>query len=272
MMKTAIVGCGYVGTAVAKAWQAQGCDVLVTTTREERVDELRAIANNVEVLVGTDRAALQNALQDRQVVLLCVASKRGGSYADTHLNTAKTIAAVLPHTAVEQLIYTSSCSVYGQHFGAWVTELMPPMPVTDNGKVIEQAEQTLLSATTPHRKICILRLGGIYGPGRTLAKIYSRVGGTTRPGKGEEGTNWVHLTDIVAAIDWARKCQLSGLFNVVQDEIPTVRELIEQVCDRNGFTPVKWDETQKSDRKNVRVSNAKLRETGYQFLHPTFWP
>ncbi|MEL6602571.1 MAG: SDR family oxidoreductase [Cyanobacteria bacterium J06614_10] len=272
MMKIAIVGCGYVGTAVAKAWQSQEHDVLVTTTREERVSELSAIANRVAVLAGTDKSALENALQDRQVVLLCVASKRGSSYADTYLNTAKTIADVLPRTAVEQLIYTSSCSVYGQHFGAWVSELMPPMPITANGKIIEQTEQTLLSATTPHRKICILRLGGIYGPGRTLAKIYSRVGGTTRPGKGEERTNWVHLSDIVAAIDWARERQLSGLFNVVQDEVPTVRELIDQVCDRSGIAPVQWDESQKSDRKNVRVSNAKFKGTGYQFVHPTFWP
>ncbi len=269
-MKVAIIGCGYVGSAVAKRWKAQGLNVLVTTTRQERVEGLSAIAHQVKVLTGTEGDRLKAALSDRQIVLLCIASKRGASYEQTYLDTAKTIAKVLPHTPVEQLIYTSSCSVYGQHNGSWVTELMPPMPITDNGKIIEQTEETLLSAAAPQRKICILRLGGIYGPGRTLEKIYSRAAGTTRPGKGEEATNWVHLSDIVGGIDWAKEKQLAGLYNLVQDEVPTVRELIRRVCDRHNLAPVTWNESQPSDRKNVRVSNAKIKSTGYQFIHPHF--
>ncbi len=148
---------------------------------------------------------------------------------------------------------------------------MPPAPATENGKIVEATEQTLLSATTPQRKVCILRLGGIYGPGRTLEKIYSRAAGTTRPGKGNEGTNWVHLDDIVGGIDWARQQRLSGLYNLVQDEVPTIRELIDGVCDRHQLASVTWDETQPSTRKNVRVSNAKIKSTGYQFKHPNFW-
>jgi len=244
----------------------------VTTTREERVAELKPLSNQVVVLSGTDRDRLQAALADRQVVLLCVASKRGASYADTYLRSAQTLAAVLPHTAVEQLIYTSSCSVYGEHNGAWVSELMPPMPATENGKIIEQTEETLLSATGPQRKVCILRLGGIYGPGRTLEKIYSRAAATTRGGNGAEATNWVHLSDIVAGIDWAKEKQLAGIYNLVQEEVPSVRELIGQVCDRYHLAPVSWDESQPSTRKNVRVSNAKIKSTGYQFVHPSFWP
>lgn len=270
-MRVAIIGCGYVGSAVARRWQRQGLDVLVTTTSTERVDELSEISSRVEVLVGNEGDRLKSMLSDRQVVLLCIASKRGASYADTYLRTAKTMAQVLPHTAVEQLIYTSSCSVYGQHNGAWVTELTPPLPITDNGTIIEQTEETLLSAMSPQRKICILRLGGIYGPNRTLERIYSRAAGTTRPGKGDEATNWVHLSDIVEAINWAKEKQLSGLYNLVQDEVPTVKELIDGVCDRHHLAPVTWDESQPSTRKNVRVSNAKIKSTGYRFVHPSFW-
>lgn len=271
-MKVAIIGCGYVGSAVAQAWKAQGHDVLVTTTREERVEELSAIASKVEVLVGTDSDRLKAVLSDRQAALLCVASKRGANYSETYLSTSKTIAQVLPQTPVEQLIYTSSCSVYGQHNGVWVSEQMPPKPNTDNGKVIEQTEETLLNAASPRQTVCVLRLGGIYGPGRTLERIYSRAAGTTRPGKGEEGTNWVHLSDIVRGIEWARSQPLSGLYNLVQDEVPTVRALIDEVCDRHNLDPVIWDETQPSTRKNVRVSNAKIKRTGFEFVHPSFYP
>jgi len=270
-MKAAIVGCGYVGTAVAKCWQAQRFDLSVTTTRRSRLPELSQLANQVSVVVGTDALQLQAALSDRELVLLCVGLRKGASYKDTYLGTAKTIEKVLPNTDVQQLIYTSTCSVYGDHQGSWVTELMPPAPATENGKVVEATEQILLSATTPQRKVCILRLGGIYGPGRTLERIYSRAAGTTRSGKGNEGTNWVHLDDIVGGIDWAQQQRLSGLYNLVQDEVPTIRALIDGVCDRHQLAPVTWDETQPSTRKNVRVSNAKIKRTGYQFKHPSFW-
>ncbi len=270
-MKAAIIGCGYVGTAVAKLWQEKEFDVSVTTTRQSRITELSQIANKVSVVVGTNASQLQAALADREVVLLCVGLRKGASYEDTYLGTAETVAKVLPDTDVQQIIYTSTCSVYGDHRGAWVTELMPPVPMAENGKIAEVTEQTLLSTTTPQRIACVLRLGGIYGPGRTLERIYGRAAGTTRPGKGNEGTNWVHLDDIVGGIDWARQQKLSGLYNLVQDEVPTIRELINGVCDRNQLSPVTWDESQPSTRKNVRVSNAKIKSTGYQFTHPSFW-
>ncbi len=78
-MKAAIIGCGYVGKTVAEDWQQQELSVLVTTTRQERVSELAAVADQVVVLTGTDAAAsMRAALVDCDVALLCVGSKRRG--------------------------------------------------------------------------------------------------------------------------------------------------------------------------------------------------
>ena len=269
--QVAIIGCGYVGSAIARHWQAQRLRVLATTTRAERVDELGAISHQVAVVRGDEVDRLQALLEQQTTVLLCVGSKRGASYSETYLNTAQTLAAVLPQTQVQQLIYTSTCSVYGQHNGAWVTETTPVTPSTDNGQIIVQAEQTLNSSATPQRKVCILRLGGIYGPGRTLERIYSRMAGSTRPGRGQEYSNWVHLDDIVGAIAWARQHQLSGTYNIVQDEIPSVRDLVSRVCHRYNLAPVNWDEHQPSSRRyNVRAANDKIKQTGYTFQRPVF--
>ena len=270
-MKAAIVGCGYVGKAIAQKWTALGFNVLATTTSPERIEELQQLASQVVVLTGDDKTKLKFALSDRDIVLLCVGSKRGASYQQTYLGTAQTLAAVLPQTQVKQLIYTSTCSIYGQTHGGWVDETVPPAPTSTNGQVIEQTEQTLLSAAASDRKICILRLGGIYGPGRTLARIYGRIAGTTRPGTGEEIANWVHLNDIVNAIDWARSQQLSGIYNLVQDELIPRRELITKVCEKNDLSPVQWDNNPPSPpNRNVRLSNQKIKDTGYQFVHPAF--
>ena len=270
IVKAAIIGCGYVGTEVARLWQQQGVTVTATTTRSERVEQLRPLADRVQVLQGTDPGALQDCLVDQQVALVCVGSKRGASYEDTYLGTAKNLAEVLPNTQVQQLIYTSTSSVYGQHHGAVVTEETPVNPITVNGEVIAETERTLLGLAGLN--VCVLRLGGIYGPGRTLAKIYSRAAGQTRPGSGGEWTNWVHRSDIVGAIEFARSHSLAGIYNVVQDEIPTVKQLIDAVCDRNNLTPVQWDPTQPSARSySARVSNAKIKAAGYKFVHPRFF-
>lgn len=270
--KVAIVGCGYVGKQVAQLWQQQGLTVTATTTRPERIPELHPVANDVRVLRGTDQALLREALEGQSCVLVSVAGGRTASYEDTYLKTAQSLVAVLADVpSVEQLIFTSTYSIYGNYNGDWVTEETPLKPATANAQIMAQTEQTFLSAAHAHRRVCIFRLGGIYGPGRELAKIYSRAAGTTRPGTGEEGSNWIHLDDIVGAIAFAHEHQLNGIYNLVQDEIPTVRELIEQVCRSQNFPPVTWDAAQPSDRPyNIRVSNQKLKGAGYRFVHPTF--
>ncbi len=269
-IKATIVGCGYVGKEVARRWQQQGLTVTATTTRPERVEELQTVADRVRVLKGRDSGALQDCLTDQQVVLVCVGSKRGANYEETYLGTAKTLAEVLPNTQVQQLIYTSTYSVYGQHHGAVVTEETSVMPATANGEVIAETERTLLGLTG--FRVCVLRLGGIYGPGRTLERIYSRAAGQTRPGTGGEWANWVHRNDIVEAIEFARSHSLTGIYNLVQDEIPTVKELIDAVCDRYTLSPVHWDPSQPSARLyNAKVSNAKIKAAGYRFVHPHFF-
>ncbi|NEQ52133.1 MAG: SDR family oxidoreductase [Leptolyngbya sp. SIO3F4] len=269
-VKATIIGCGYVGKEVARLWQQQGLTVTATTTSPERVEELQTVADRVQVLRGNDPGALQDCLVDQELVLVCVGSKGRASYEETYLGTARTLAEVLPQTQVQRLIYTSTSSVYGQHHGAVVTEETPVNPITPNGEIIAKTERTLLGLSG--LKVCVLRLGGIYGPGRTLERIYGRVAGQTRPGKGDEAANWAHRNDIVGAIAFAQDHALSGIYNVVQDEIPTVKELIDQVCQRHGLAAVHWDPTQPSKRSySARVSNAKIKAAGYQFVHPRFF-
>jgi len=268
----AILGCGYVGQAVARLWQSQGITVTATTTRPDRLPELQAVADRAVVVRGDDGAAVADALAGQQMLLICVGAGRQANYETTYLKTAETVVQALSQAPnLRQIIFTSTYSVYGNYGGAWVREDDPANPVTDNGRIMLATENVLLSAVTDQRRVCVFRLGGIYGPGRELAKIYGRSAGTTRPGSGDEASNWIHREDIVGAIDWAKTHGLSGLYNLVQDEIPTVRDLIDRVGRTYGLAPTLWDATQPSARPyNVRVSNQKLKAAGYTFHHPTF--
>ena len=64
LMNITIIGCGYVGTAVAKYWQQKmTLIVTATTTTPSRVQELENIAQKVVILQGDNREALESLLQ-----------------------------------------------------------------------------------------------------------------------------------------------------------------------------------------------------------------
>ncbi|MEO0407961.1 MAG: NAD-dependent epimerase/dehydratase family protein [Cyanobacteria bacterium P01_A01_bin.135] len=270
--KTAtILGCGYVGQAVTRRWQAKGKAVTATTTTPSRLPLLEAVAQRAVQVSGSDPDGLQQILEHETLLLVSVGAKRRDGYRDAYLKTAETLAPILPHTAVTQVIYTGSYAVYGDRQGRCVTEADPPAPANSNGEILAQTEQVLLGTATPERAVCVLRLGGIYGPGRELVKIFRQAAGSTRPGAGDDAVNWIHLDDIVAAIDFAQQQRLDGLYNLVQDDPPTAAALLEHVMQTHNLPTVQWDASSASTRPyNARVSNQKLKQAGYRFLHPKF--
>lgn len=273
-MNVTIIGCGYVGTAVARKWRQAGLTVTATTTTSERLSTLATLVDRAVVVHGSNAADLQVLLENQQVVLLSIGAANRSQYQDTYLSTAKTLATVLErNSSVQQVIYTSSYAVYGDYRGAWVTESSPISPANPNGEILAETEQVLLSMATERLKVCVLRLGGIYGPGRELIKIFGGIAGKTRPGDGTDASNWVHLDDIVGAIDFARIHQLDGVYNLVQTEPLTTGELFDRVFSRHNLPKPKWDATQSSTRPyNARVSNQKLRAAGYEFQHSQIEP
>lgn len=269
-MNVTIIGCGYVGTEVARLWRQQNLTVTATTTTLERISPLTEIADRALVVRGSDAVALQALLENQQVVLLSIGARDRSMYEEAYLATAKTLAAVLQHnTSVQQVIYTGSYAVYGDCQGGWATEESSIAPVNQNGVILAETERVLLEAATDRLKVCILRLGGIYGPGRELIRIFGRVAGTTRAGDGSDASNWIHLEDIVGAIEFARLHQLQGIYNLVQNEPLTTGELLDRIFTQHNLPTVTWDPTQPSNRPyNARVSNHKLKAAGFQLRHP----
>ncbi|NES99898.1 MAG: SDR family oxidoreductase [Sphaerospermopsis sp. SIO1G2] len=269
-MNIAIIGCGYVGFAVSQYWQNKDFVITATTTTPEKVPQLQTVAQKVIVTKGDDAETLKAVLKNQDVVLLSVGAKNREEYENTYLETVKTLVSVTKYLPnLHQLIYTGSYSIYGDRNGVWVDEETPPAPANINAQILRKTEDILLSADNENLRVCILRLGGIYGPGRELIKIFGRVANTTRPGKGEDITNWVHLDDIVGAIEFARHHRLQGIYNLVDDSHLSSKELIGNVLTLNNLPDVIWDASNKSNRPhNAWVSNQKIKDTGYEFIHP----
>ena len=269
-MKIAIVGCGYVGTRVAKKLRGQSdYTVTATTTTPERVAQLEGVAQRVAVLKGNDIDAMTAVLQEQDAVMLCVGARNPHSYKESYLDTAKTLVSMLQQTpTVKQVIYTGTYSVYGDRQGELVTEESAVAPANPNGEILAETERILLAASSPNLQVSILRLGGIYGPTRELVKIFGGWAGSTRPGAGEDVTNWVHTDDIVGGMIFALENRLQGIYNLVGDVALSSGELLDRIFETHNLPKASWDGSPSVRPYNARVSNLKIKAAGYQFIHP----
>jgi nucleoside-diphosphate-sugar epimerase len=271
----AVLGCGYVGSALADTWQEQGHLVTGTTTSPDRIATLSETLSKAVVAKGNDFKAMQSLLQDQHTLVISIAptgfkEADEATYENTYLSTAKNLVKVLSQAPnVTQIIYMSSCSVYGDRQGEWVDETSQITPLEHKSQVIYESEKIMLQAANDQQKVCVLRLGGIYGPGRELVNMFGGLAGMTLPGKGDRIINWINRDDIVGAIDFARSNELQGIYNLVDDSKLTIREQVQMVCSRYDLPPVKWDAHQLSiQNKSLQVSNHKLKVAGYQLLYP----
>ena len=271
-MRLAIIGCGYVGSRVARLWHEAGNEVTVTTTSPNKIAALQAVSSKVVILTGGDSATLQKVIGDRDVVLLSIGSKQRTPqvYRQTYLETAQNlVAAIEAGTGVKQIIYTGSYGIINDKSGGTIDETVAIKPKDEFGEILYRTEQVLLSAANANLKTCILRLSGIYGEGRELVKIFGRVAGTTRSGSGDRYTNWVHVEDIVRAIDFAKKQQLEGIYHLNSDEVIIIREFFQRLFKAHNLPPVTWDSSQTSTRSNnMKLSNQKIKDAGFELAHP----
>jgi nucleoside-diphosphate-sugar epimerase len=270
----AVIGCGYVGKAVASYWYKQGYFVTGTTTREEKLSELESCTHQRFIMTGNNLAELEKVIENQNTILVSIApiSDRQvdpETYAETYINTTTNLVKILKNNStVKQVIYLSSGSVYGDKKGKLVDENSPLDTENDYSKVLVKAEQIMLGIDKPELKVCILRLGGIYGPKRELNKRLARFAGETIPGDGKNYAGWIHLDDIVSAIEFVHQKGCQGIYNLVNDVKLTSKELFDLICDRQNLERVSWDESKPYfSSLNAIVDNTKIKQEGYKFIY-----
>jgi len=276
-MRVTIVGSGYIGQALARHWQQDpALRLTLTTTSPCRVAALEPLAERVRVLRADDAAALADALADAEVAVFCLAPTGdrqvdADGYRATYRDGFAALQQVLPGLPqLRQIVYTGSCSVYGDAAGAWVDEEVAAAPADAHGRILLESENLLAACRSDSRRVCVLRLGAIHGPGRQVADRFSSLAGTTRPGDGAQHCSWIHRDDVVGAVDAAVRQGWDGVINLVDDRPWTVAELLQAVCKARHLPPVQWDPSRVPAVKPAdrRISNRRLQALGYRLRHP----
>ncbi|MBX5220375.1 SDR family oxidoreductase [Rhizobium sp. NLR8a] len=274
-MHVMIFGCGYSGTAIAKAFAGDGVRVSGTTRSAEKMEALRRAGIEAFLFDGeTMEEELVRALADVTHVVQSIAPGK----ADPLLGLLnKNGASLLPR--LEWIGYLSTVGVYGDHQGAWVSEDTPCLPVSGRSKERLEAEEGWL-AMGRERGVpaAVLRLSGIYGPGRN-AFCNLEKGTARRLIKKDQVFNRIRVEDIGAAARFLSERGLGGIYNITDDRPGPPQDVIveaarlmgvepppEQVFETAELTPM----ARSFYGENKRVSNAKLKAAGFEFSFPNY--
>jgi nucleoside-diphosphate-sugar epimerase len=180
-------------------------------------------------------------------------------------------------SAHRKVVYLSTIGVYGDHAGAWVDETTPPQAALDRARMRVAAEQAWTNIT--RGDVAILRLAGIYGPGRN-ALVTLRAGTARRIIKPGQVFNRIHVDDIASAIMAAVRREGGGTWNVCDDEPTPPQDVIAYAAQLMGIAPPPEEAFATAEMSamarsfyasSARVSNAKLkRELGVTLACPTY--
>ena len=235
--------------------------------------ELTPLADRVQVCDATEPTQLLEVLRDCNSAVFCLAPKGNrqvdaNGYHHTFVDSFTCLKSLLPQLPnLRQILYTGSCSVYGDAQGDWVDEQTTPKPGAGHGDVLWQSEQLLNGIQD--RQVCILRLGALHGPGRDLDRRLRGLAGLERPGSGSSFSNWIHVNDAAGALEAALDGEWTGVVNVVNDEPIRLRDLVAGSLSRQGLAPVRWLGEQEPQPEGRRIRNRRLKQLGYRLQHPT---
>lgn len=279
-MRVLIAGPGYVGLALGRELAQRGHEVFGLRRNTNASGELRSAG--LHPLVGdiTRPETLLDLPAQYDWVVNCVSSSYGGAedYRRVYLQGARNLIKWLERTPPAKLVYTSSTGVYGQNDGSLVDESAPTEPPTETSRVLLETERVFLTAAHQHNfPAVVLRVAGIYGPGRGWWFKQFVAGEARLEGDGRRTLNMIHRDDvagcILAALEHGR---LGEIYNAVDDEPVSQRDFFQWLAGQLDrplppSVPEDAEATRKRGVTNKRIANAKLKaELGYQFKFPTF--
>jgi len=266
-MRVLIVGCGYVGLPLGKELARQGHTVF--GLRRSSLADAELLAAGITPLHAdlTQPETFAGLPKNFDWVVNCTAAGGGGAedYRKIYLAGNRNLVAWLADAPPKKFVYTSSTSVYGQNDGSVVTETSPTEPAAETAKVLVQAEKLLLAAVAERQfPAVILRVAGIYGPGRGHAFKQFLRGEARLEGDGSRWLNMIHRDDVAGVIMAALERGIPGeIYNAVDNEPVRQRDFYAWLAEKlnRPMPPAVWGKEPFRQRgaSNKRISNEKIR-------------
>jgi nucleoside-diphosphate-sugar epimerase len=284
-MRLFVFGFGYSARAVAERLRPRLETAWGTTRDPGKLAEIEAAGVTPILFDGTEEprvsphplppiATIDDALPTATDILVSIAPDRSGDPVLRHFRGQ--LAALKPHA----LVYLSTVGVYGDHGGAWVDEASECRPVSTRSRQRLRAEAEWRHfAEATGVPVAIVRLAGIYGPGRGPFERIRR--GTARrivrPG---QVFNRIHVEDIATIVAAAFDRRADGIFNGSDDEPAPPQDVLEYAASLLGLPPppeVAFEEAELTPMarsfygESKRVRNERTKQAlGVTLAYPNY--
>jgi nucleoside-diphosphate-sugar epimerase len=270
-----IVGCGYLGRRIARQLIRQGRDVFGTTRSPAKAEQLRSLGIHPVVVDLTD-STTEVVLPRVAGAIYCVGYDRSSGMPQRAV-VVDALIATLPrlHARADKLAVASTTGVLGGTHGEWVDETTTAPPLTESGRLHAEAEQAILEFGQRHVwPVSIVRLAGLYGPGRLIRRA-DLLAGRPLSGDPDKWLNLIHIDDAAAALIASLDHAPPGAIHLAADDRPLPRRdyyltsarLLGAPEPQFESNPVNPDRPAEPNR---RVRNRRLKQDlNWKPTHPT---
>jgi nucleoside-diphosphate-sugar epimerase len=277
-MQTLVLGAGYSGLRIALAAQQYG-SVCGTRRQLSGVNELNDLGVRGCQLEGVVTEQLLSELAGATHVLVSVAPRREGPFHDPMLSLLQNLPdKSLP--ALQWIGYLSTIGVYGNHKGRWVDEKTPCSSIQQRSLMRRESEKHWQQfGKFRNLPVSILRLSGIYGPGRNAVEdaITGRARMLIKP---NQVFNRIHVDDLATAAIKAAMMAHDGILNITDDVPAAPQDVIRYAHSLVGkpapvaqdfATAVISDMARSFYSENKRVLNTMSKHVlNLQYQYPNY--
>ena len=272
MSRTLIAGCGFVGTQLGLDLAAEGHEVWGVRREPGGLPpSIRPLRADL-----TKPGTLQGLPAYLDLVFFTAAPDHHDDegYRSVYVEGLRNLVQALrvQGQRPRRLLFTSSTAVYSQSNGDWVDEDSPTEPRTFAGRRLLEAEQLVLTSPFPS---VVVRLAGIYGPGRGWLVESVRNGTAACPDGTPVYTNRIHRDDCAGVLRHLATIAEPLPLYLAADHEPTdtgtvLRWLAEQLhvappAVRSASELQSWERG-----SSKRCRNDRLLRSGYRFRFPSF--
>ncbi len=261
-----IAGCGYLGLHLARR-MAERHGAILGLKRSPG-----SLPSGIEPLAHDLSQGPPTLPDDVETAVFCAAPGGGGAeaYRATYVDGLAHLLMSLERARrpPRRVLFTGSTAVYGQSRGEWVDERSAADGSGESGRLLLEAEARL--AASPLETVA-LRLGGLYGPGRTRL-IETVLDGVELQPEPPRYTNRIHVEDAAGALVHLLDApRVEPVYNVVDTAPAPEEEVLRWLARRLDAPMPRWIANAPPPRRgNKRVDSARLRASGWRLEYPSF--
>jgi nucleoside-diphosphate-sugar epimerase len=259
MRSISILGCGWLGKALAKSFLDQRYQILGSTTRKENLEELKNIGVKpflVQFSPHPQGDRLHEFFQS-EILIISIPPKRKSGQSEMFLMQMGAVLNEVLRGKISNVLFISSTSVY-RELNRIVTE-------EDSEELSPLVQAENLFRNRSEFDTTIVRFGGLAGPGRHPGNFLA--GKKDLPG-GNSPVNIIHQYDCIEIIkEIIRQQKWNQIFNACANGHPTRKEFYTKASKDINLMPPEFLPT--TDVAFKIVSTKKLaEELSYKYLYP----